>query len=286
EDIETPKVLRIVERLTRELDIPVFHDDSKGVAVVTLAGLINALKLAGKGMDSRIVIDGAGSAGYGIVELFHAYGLRNMVVLDSKGIIYSGRHGSNEFKEKMAGMTKGSGPGSLADAVKGADVLIGVSTKGSFDGNLIRTMADKPIVFALTNPDPEISYEDAKSAGAFIVATGRSDTPNQINNSLVFPGVMRGLLDVRAKAVSDGMLLKAATTIARLVGKELSQEKIVPTMADTKSSYKVAANVAHAVAHQAIAEGLARTTMTADQVKKHLKEQMRVYSRFEKRIPK
>ena len=199
EDIESPKSLRIVREAAKLLQIPVFHDDQQGTAVVALAALINSLKLAGKGKEAKIVLLGAGSAGIGIARLLSFAGFKNLYVLDSKGVIYRGRQdGMNEFKEEIA---LSSNPqnlqGGLEQAIEGADVFIGVSgIPGAFGKELIRRMAEKPIVLALTNPAPEITYQDARSAGAFIAATGSSATPNQVNNSVAFPGISRGLLEV------------------------------------------------------------------------------------------
>ena len=208
EDIESPKCFRIVDRLSKELEIPILHDDQHGTAMVAVAALINALKLAGKDITKiKIVINGAGAAGMGIVRLLSYMKIKNIYVVDTVGAIYDGRkERMNEFKQEIATLTNREKiEGSLAEIAEKADVLIGVSSAGVFTKEIIQKMAEKPIVFALANPVPEISYKDAKDAGAFIVATGRSDTPNQVNNVLSFPNIMRGLLDSGAKHVDYDM---------------------------------------------------------------------------------
>ncbi|MEM4724578.1 MAG: NADP-dependent malic enzyme [Candidatus Hadarchaeum sp.] len=253
EDIETPKVLEIKERLIKELNIPVFHDDGDGTAVVTLAGLTNALKVVGKKLEEvTIIIAGAGSAGYEIARILHKVGARRIIVVDSKGIIYRGRkEGMNRFKEALAKITNPENiTGGLVDALKGADVFIGVSAVPNLlNAEMIRSMAREPIIFALTNPDPEILPDEARSAGASVVATGSSQFPNQANNLLVFPGFFRGLLDARAKAVTDEMKIAAAEAIAGLVGKrELSAGRILPQAVDRKIARKVAQAVCESAA--------------------------------------
>ncbi|MDE1811223.1 MAG: NADP-dependent malic enzyme, partial [Candidatus Micrarchaeota archaeon] len=201
EDLETPKAIKVLRALEADLPIPIFHDDSYGTAIVTYAGLKNALKLVGKRIGSiKIVINGAGSAGYGISKLLHFAGARNIITCDREGSIYKGRGSHmNVVKEEIAEYTnKDSVKGSLVEVVRGADVLIGVSSRGEFTAEMIKSMSGKPIVFALANPDPEIDYDVARGAGAEIVATGRSGIPNQVNNMLAFPGVFRGLLDTRS----------------------------------------------------------------------------------------
>ncbi len=286
EDIEVPKVLRIVREASHTLSIPVFHDDQQGTGVVVLAALMNALKVAGKKKDVRIVIMGAGSAGMGIAKMLFFAGFRNLYVLDSKGLIYKGRkQDMNEFKEEIAQKTNPEGMrGTLEDAIKGADVFIGASGRpGILKKRHIRSMADKPIVFALTNPVPEIEYEDAREAGAFIVATGRSDTRNQINNVVAFPGIMRGLLEVRATAVSEAMLYAAAEEIARSCGKP-SQESIISSIVNKKVALKLTENVAAAVAKAAINEGLARVSKDPEAVKRDVRSSVRRYERIERRF--
>ena len=285
EDIETPKVFRIVDRLKKDLDIPVFHDDRNGVAVVTLAALLNALKLAGKKLsDVKIVINGSGAAGTGIAELLNYAGAKKLYIVDTSGLLYKGRtENMNYMKEILAEITnKQMFKGDLNFAVEGADVLIGASTKGAFNPELIKKMAEKPIVFALANPDPEIDYQDAVAAGAFIVATGRSDTPNQVNNLSAFPGILRGILEVRAKAVDDYMLLCAAKVIAKSVGSGLSRELIMPDLTDNKIVNKLAANVAAEIASAAMKQGLAKIQVNPDEVRKNVKESLKRYRKIEK----
>lgn len=285
EDIETPKVFEIVERLKKELDIPVFHDDRNGVSMVTLAGLLNALKLAGKKLNEvRIVINGAGAAGIGIAELLVYAGAKRICLVDTAGTIYKGReHDMNYMKEMIADITnKELLKGDLTTAAKGADVLIGASIKGAFTNELIKNMADKPIVFALANPNPEIEYKDALDAGAFIVATGRSDTPNQVNNLSAFPGVIRGILEIRAKGIDNQILLAVAKTIAKSVGKKLSRECIIPDPTDKDTVSKLAANVAAAVADTAAKQGLARVQINGAEVKKRVVESVKRYGKIEK----
>ncbi|MGQ9788892.1 MAG: NAD(P)-dependent malic enzyme [Candidatus Hadarchaeaceae archaeon] len=248
EDIEAPKVLEIKERLIKELEIPVFHDDGDGTAVVALAGLINALKVVGKRLEEvTIVIAGAGSAGYEITRTLHRVGARKIIAVDTKGIIFRGRReGMNRFKEEMARITNSENmTGKLNDALKGADIFIGVSSVPNLiNAGLIRTMAKDPIIFALTNPDPEIVPDEAKQAGASVVATGSSKYPNQANNLLVFPGFFRGLLDARAKVVTDEMKIAAAEAIAGLVSRrEISAGLILPRAVEKKTALKVAAAV-------------------------------------------
>ncbi|MBC7099346.1 NADP-dependent malic enzyme [Candidatus Bipolaricaulota bacterium] len=248
EDIETPKVLEIKERLIKELDIPVFHDDGDGTAVVALAGLFNAMKVVGKKIEEvTIAIAGAGSAGYEIARILHRVGARKIVVVDSKGIIHRGRReGMNRFKEELARITNPENiTGKLDDALNGADVFIGVSSiPNLINPELIRRMAKDPVIFALTNPDPEILPDVARRAGASVVATGSSQYPNQANNLLVFPGFFRGLLDARARLVTDEMKIAAAEAIAGLIRKkELSADHILPQAVDRKIALKVAAAV-------------------------------------------
>lgn len=289
EDIETPKVFKIVDRLKKELDIPVFHDDRNGVAVVTLAGLFNALKLTKKKLnDVKIVINGAGAAGTGTAELLNYAGAKKIYVVDTSGIIYKGRtENMNYMKEMLAEITnKEMLEGDLETVVEGADVLIGLSTERVFSKELVKKMADKPIVFALANPEPEIGYKEALAAGAFIVATGRSDTPNQINNLSAFPGVLRGILEVRAKGINEYMLLRAAKVIAKSVGSKLSPEFIMPDPTDKSTIIKLAANVAAEIADAAIKQGLARVQISGDEVKKNVKESLKRYRKIERFMSK
>ena len=263
EDIESPKCFRIVDRLSKELEIPILHDDQHGTAMVAVAALINALKLAGKDITKiKIVINGAGAAGMGIVRLLSYMKIKNIYVVDTVGAIYDGRkERMNEFKQEIATLTNREKiEGSLAEIAEKADVLIGVSSAGVFTKEIIQKMAEKPIVFALANPVPEISYKDAKDAGAFIVATGRSDAPNQVNNVLSFPNIMRGLLDSGAKHVDYDMLYEASKALAKCVGKELDVEHILPAPYSAKEMVGVLSSVASAVAASAIKSGNSRNS--------------------------
>jgi len=250
EDIEAPKCLEIVEQLEKELNIPVFHDDQHGTAIVVVAGLMNALKTVNKNLRKvKIVVAGAGAGGYGITNLLYEFGARNILVVDSHGIIYKGRKaGMNKFKNKIATKTNSQKiKGDLKFALKSADVFIGVSGKrGLLNKNLIKLMAKKAIVFALTNPTPEILPPEAKKArNAAIVATGRSDFPNQVNNSLVFPAIFRGVFDCGAKKITLKMRIAATKALANSVPKrKLSRNYIIPRMTDKHFFGKVAKAVA------------------------------------------
>lgn len=229
EDIAAPNCFDIEDRLRAELPIPVFHDDQHGTAVVLLAALINGLKITGRTFEkARIVINGAGAAGWAIARILLDYGAKHVILVDSKGAIYAGRSELTPVKEIMAQRTNLEKlQGQLADVVKGADVLLGVSKKGLFAENMIRSMAKDPIIFAMANPSPEIMPDEAKRAGALIVGTGRSDFPNQVNNVLAFPGLFRGALDCRAKQITEKMKLAAAEALAAFV-KNPTPEKIIP----------------------------------------------------------
>ncbi len=257
EDISAPRCFEVEKRLSLELDIPVFHDDQHGTAVVTLAGLLNALKLAGKSMnDVKIVINGSGAAGIAIAKLLLYHSARNVVMCDSTGVIYRGRESRmNPAKEEIALVTNPGGEkGRLEDALKGADVFIGVSVKGALTGGMVGSMAKKPVIFAMANPDPEILPPEAHSAGAFIVATGRSDFPNQVNNCLGFPAIFRGVLDVRAGRVTEGMKSAAALAISDFIKDDkLGAGMIIPSVYD----FEVFAREAEAVGMQAVREGIA-----------------------------
>ncbi len=256
EDIAAPDCFEVEERLKESLNIPVFHDDQHGTAIVVAAGLINALKLTGKTLESvRIVISGAGAAGIAIVHLLMRLGAEQILLCDSRGILYPGRgDGMNPYKQQVAELTNPSGlKGRLEDALQGADVFIGVSRANLVSFDMVRSMASNPIVFALANPEPEIMPEAAKAAGAAVVATGRSDCPNQINNVLAFPGVFRGALNVRATDINGDMKTAAVHAIADLVGKDLSPEYIIPRPFDQK----VVEVVAEATARAAIVSGVA-----------------------------
>lgn len=257
EDISAPRCFEIEKRLKEICDIPIFHDDQHGTAVVTLAGLVNALRIVGKKMeDISVVVNGAGAAAIAITKLLIARGLKDVVLCDRKGAIYAGRDGLNPVKEEMAAITNQKGKkGSLADVVKGADVFIGVSAPGTLSEEMVHSMAADAIVFACANPVPEILPDEAKAAGAKVVATGRSDFPNQINNVLAFPGIFRGALDVRASDINDEMKIAAAYAIASLVSdEELSPEYIIPAAFD----HRVKDVVASAVAEAARQSGVAR----------------------------
>ena len=257
EDISAPRCFEIEKRLKEICDIPIFHDDQHGTAVVTLAGLINALKLTGKKIEEvKIVTSGAGAAGIAIIKLLLSMGAKHVIMTDREGAIYKGRENLNPIKMEMAEITNLSmEKGSLSDVIKNADVFIGVSAPGTLNKDMVKSMAEKPIIFACANPIPEIFPEDAKEAGAAVVSTGRSDFPNQINNVLCFPGIFRGALDVRAKDINDEMKVAAAYAIAELVSdQELHAEYILPAAFDER----VKDAVAKAVAEAAKKSGVAR----------------------------
>ena len=257
EDISAPRCFEIEKRLKEVCDIPIFHDDQHGTAVVTLAGLINALKLTGKKIEEvKIVTSGAGAAGIAIIKLLLSMGAKHVIMTDREGAIYKGRENLNPIKMEMAEITNLSmEKGSLSDVIKNADVFIGVSAPRTLNKDMVKSMAEKPIIFACANPIPEIFPEDAKEAGAAVVSTGRSDFPNQINNVLCFPGIFRGALDVRAKDINDEMKVAAAYAIAGLVSdQELNAEYILPAAFDER----VKDAVANAVAEAAKKSGVAR----------------------------
>ena len=233
EDIAAPNCFEIEERLRAELDIPVLHDDQWGTAVVVLAGLINALKVTGKKMGRiKIVISGAGAAGTAVIKILKEYGAKNILVLDRAGIIYKARSGNAPDKEALAEITKPRNiQGSLEDALQGADLFVGLSSAGIVTVEMVKTMAAKAIVFALANPTPEIMPDEAKRAGAYIAASGRSDFPNQLNNALSYPGIFRGALDRNVKAFTMAMLIRAAENLAGLV-QYPTPEKIIPSIFD------------------------------------------------------
>lgn len=267
EDIAAPNCFEIEERLKKECNIPVFHDDQHGTAIVTAAGLINALKLVDKKMDEiRVVVNGAGAAGIAIIRLLGNLGVKDILLCDTKGIIYEGRpYGMNAIKEKMAAVTNlERKEGSIADAMKGADVFVGVSVKGAINQEMVRSMNRDPIIFAMANPDPEIMPSDAKEAGAVVIGTGRSDFPNQINNVLAFPGIFRGALDARASEINEEMKVAAVQAIASLVDeKELNADYIIPKPFDPR----VAPNVAGAVARAAMETGVSRIAVDPEDIK-------------------
>ncbi len=270
EDIAAPNCFEIEERLQAELDIPIFHDDQHGTAVVVLAGMLNAVKCAGKKLsDIKLVVNGAGASALAVSNLLMRAGLQDIIICDRRGAIYQGRQeGMNRFKEKMAKTTNlSNAQGSLADVLKGADAFLGLSAPGMLTGEMVKTMQPDPIIFALANPTPEIMPDEAKAAGVRIMATGRSDFPNQVNNSLAFPGIFRGALDVRATNITDDMKLAAARAIAGMVTPdELAQNKIIPGALDVR----IPPAVAKAVAHAAIQGGEARITVNPQQVAEQL----------------
>ena len=247
EDISAPRCFESERKLKERCDIPVFHDDQHGTAVVTAAALLNALKFTGRKIeDIKVVMSGAGAAGSAIIKLLIELGLKNVIMCDRKGAIYEGREGLNEEKAKMAAITnREKQAGSLADVLKGADVFIGVSAPGTVTEEMVKTMAKDPILFPMANPVPEIMPDLAMKAGAAVVGTGRSDFPNQINNVLAFPGIFRGALDVRAKDINDPMNAAAAHAIANLIDEsELRADYIIPDPFDPRVKEAVSAAVA------------------------------------------
>ena len=256
EDISSPRCFEIEKRLKEICDIPIFHDDQHGTAVVTLAALINALKLVGKDIKNiKAVVSGAGAAGVAIVKLLMSMGLENVIMCDSKGIIYKGRDRLNEITTQMAEVTNRElVKGTLADAMKGADVFIGVSAPGIVTEDMVRSMAENPILLPMANPVPEIMPELALKAGAAVVGTGRSDFPNQINNVLAFPAIFRGALDVRASDINDEMKTAAALALAGLISdEELSPEYIIPKPFDPRVREAVATAVMEAARKSGVA---------------------------------
>ena len=257
EDISAPRCFEIERKLKECCDIPIFHDDQHGTAVVTMAAMLNALKVVGKKIDEiKVVTSGAGAAGIAIIKLLISMGLKNVIMCDRKGAIYKGREGLNKEKEEMAEISnRNMEKGSLADVIKGADVFIGVSAPGTVTPEMIKTMAPNPILFPMANPTPEIMPDEAKAAGAAVIGTGRSDFPNQINNVLAFPGIFRGALDVRASDINDEMKVAAAYAIANIItDEERNAEYIIPNPFDKR----VAKAVAEAVAKAARDTGVAR----------------------------
>ena len=256
EDIAAPRCFEIERKLKEKCDIPIFHDDQHGTAVITLAGLQNALKVVGKKKeDVKIVTSGAGAAAIAIVKLLLSAGFRNVVMTDRQGAIYAGRENLNWIKEEMAQVTNlQKETGKLADVIQGADVFIGVSAPGTLTTEMVATMNKDAIVFACANPTPEIFPDEAKAAGAAVVSTGRSDYPNQVNNVLAFPGIFRGALDVRASDINDEMKVAAARAIASLVSdEELNADYILPAAFDPRVKDTVAAAVAEAARKSGVA---------------------------------
>ncbi|MDR6122099.1 malate dehydrogenase (oxaloacetate-decarboxylating) [Bacillus sp. SLBN-46] len=267
EDIAAPNCFVIEERLKKEANIPIFHDDQHGTAIVTVAGLVNALKLVGKKMtEIKVVANGAGAAGIAIIKLLYSYGVRDIIMCDTKGAIYEGRpQGMNVVKAEVAKYTnRDSLSGSLADVIKGADVFIGVSVAGALTKDMVASMNPDSIIFAMANPVPEIMPDEAKEAGAKVVGTGRSDFPNQVNNVLAFPGIFRGALDVRATHINEKMKVAAVEAIANLINEdELNADYVIPAPFDPR----VAPDVAAAVAKAAMETGVARLKVDPEDVK-------------------
>jgi malate dehydrogenase (oxaloacetate-decarboxylating) len=271
EDIAAPNCFVIEERLKKEANIPIFHDDQHGTAIVTVAGLVNALKLIDKKMtEIKVVANGAGAAGIAIIKLLYSYGVRDIIMCDTKGAIYEGRpHGMNTVKAEVAKFTNRDNlDGSLADVIKGADVFIGVSVAGALTKEMVASMNSDSIIFAMANPVPEIMPEEAKEAGAKVVGTGRSDFPNQVNNVLAFPGIFRGALDVRATHINEKMKVAAVEAIANLISPdELNADYVIPGPFDPR----VAPDVAAAVAKAAMETGVARIKVDPEEVKEKTK---------------
>ncbi|WP_066258117.1 NAD(P)-dependent malic enzyme [Neobacillus drentensis] len=271
EDIAAPNCFVIEERLKKEANIPVFHDDQHGTAIVTVAGLVNALKLIGKKMQEiKVVANGAGAAGIAIIKLLYSYGVRDIIMCDTKGAIYEGRpQGMNAVKSEVAKYTNRDNlTGSLADVIKGADVFIGVSVAGALTKEMVASMNPDSIIFAMANPDPEIMPDVAKAAGAKVVGTGRSDFPNQVNNVLAFPGIFRGALDVRATHINEKMKIAAVEAIANLINPdELNADYVIPGPFDPR----VAPDVAAAVAKAAMETGVARIKVDPEEIKEKTK---------------
>lgn len=266
EDISAPRCFEIEETLKKETNIPIFHDDQHGTAIVTMAGLINALKIVDKELTNiKVVLNGSGAAGIAIVKLLHAYGVNNMIMCDSKGAIYSGRNfGMNDTKTYVAKWTnKDKVEGSLEEVIKDADVFIGVSVADILTQDMVKTMADDPIIFAMANPNPEINPNEAKQAGAKVVGTGRSDFPNQINNVLAFPGLFRGALDVEATHINEDMKKAAVEAIVHLIDEnELHPDYCIPGPFDKRVAPSVAKNVAKA----AMESGVARIKINTQEI--------------------
>lgn len=283
EDIAAPRCFEIEQKLSQAVDIPIFHDDQHGTAVVVLAGMLNAIKCVDKKLtDIKIVINGAGAAALSVSQLLMKAGVQDITICDSKGAIYAGRKsGMNPYKERIAQITNLSKTkGSIADVLKGADAFIGLSVPGTVNQEMVKSMAAEPIIFALANPVPEIMPNEAYAAGAKVVATGRSDFPNQVNNALAFPGIFRGALDARARNINDDMKLAAAYAIAGLITpKEIEEGQIIPGAFD----FRVPPNVAAAVAKAAIETGESRHTVDPKQVQAELKNY--IYEGELKKLP-
>ncbi|MGO9622009.1 MAG: NADP-dependent malic enzyme [Desulfobaccales bacterium] len=271
EDISSPRCFEIEQRLRERLDIPVFHDDQHGTAVVVLAGLLNALKLLDRKLSEvRLVFNGAGASAIATAKLLIDAGAQNLLVCDTRGAIYRGRaQGMNFIKHELAEITNPDRQkGSLAQVIKGAEVFLGLSGPRVLTREMVQSMAPNPIVFAMANPEPEIYPQEAGEAGAAVVATGRSDFPNQVNNCLAFPGIFRGALDTRATGINTAMNIAAAHAIAALVGQELNHGYILPPAMD----FRVPPAVAEAVARAAMETGMARIDLAPEQVARHTRE--------------
>ncbi len=272
EDIKAPECFYIEEKLKEICDIPIFHDDQHGTAIVTLAGLINAVKVVGKEMkDLHVVVSGAGAAAIAITKLLLSAGVADAILCDRSGAIYEGRDGLNDVKVEMSKITnKEKRAGTIADVIKGADVFVGVSAPGVLTQEMVKTMAKDPIVFACANPTPEIDPALAKEAGAAVIGTGRSDYPNQGNIVLAFPGIFRGALDVHASKINEEMKLAAAHAIADLVSaEELNAEYVIPSPFDPRVAPAVAANVARAAVETGVAQ---KTNITPEEVAEHTRQ--------------
>lgn len=266
EDIAAPNCFIIEDRLKKETRIPIFHDDQHGTAIVTVAGLMNALKLVGKSFKQiKVVANGAGAAGIAIINLLNHVGVKEIIMCDSQGAIYNGRpRRMNKVKEIVAKQTNPKRmEGSLEDVIEGADVFIGVSVGGALTADMVKKMNDDPIIFAMANPDPEILPDEAKAAGAKVIGTGRSDYPNQVNNVLAFPGIFRGALDVRATRINERMKMAAVEAIASLItDEELNEDYVIPGPFDPR----VAPAVAKSVAQTAMESGVARIEVDPEEV--------------------
>jgi malate dehydrogenase (oxaloacetate-decarboxylating) len=275
EDISAPRCFEIEQRLKKETNMIIFHDDQHGTAVVTTAGLINAMKLKGeKWQDLKVVINGVGAAGVSIIKLFLKLGIKDIIACDTKGAIYKNRpEGMNSSKNEIAELTNPEGiKGKLSDIIAGRNVFVGVSVAGVLTKEMVKKMDKNPVIFALANPEPEINVEDAKAAGINIIATGRSDYPNQVNNVLAFPGIFRGALDVRSTDINDDMKVAAAYAIAELVAdSEVSNDYIIPKPFDLR----IAPNVAKKVAEAAIKTKVARLNIDPAEVERNAIEMIK-----------
>jgi len=272
EDIKAPFCFEIEEKLKAKTNIPIFHDDQHGTAIVVLAGLFNSLKLVEKNIENiKIVIAGAGAAGFAVTKLLSTAGAKNITVVDKKGVVYKGRAENDKYLEQLSEISGERRVRDLKDAFKNSDVFIGVSTGDIVSEKMIKSMNEKPIIFALANPNPEITPQKAYDAGAYIVATGRSDYNNQINNVLAFPGIFRGVLDARASEVNEKMKLKAAIEIANLTGDNLNKDQIIPEVFNKK----VALKTAFAVAEEAVKTGVTKSGLSIKQIKNKIRKNIK-----------